>query len=451
MGMGIEEEVADVGYSGYITTIKDIRKHSNADRLQCITVFGNNVIVGLDSKVGDKIVYFPTDGQLDYDFAKSCGLLIEKDENGVNIGGYLEPNKRNIRSLKLRGEQSDGLAMPIEVLSDYTNVKDLKDGDRIAVLDGKEICKKYVPRGKQRGTYKNTPKSAKPKTRFPFFKEHKDTSQLIYCEGAFTEGDICYITLKMHGTSARTANSIRVTQVKQKWWEKLFKKPKKVIKEYDYVTGTRRCVLESFSDNNGFYGNNSFRKPYHDLFVDRLPQGMEVFYEIVGYVDEQTPIMSSCDNKLTKDKEFIKQYGDTTTFSYGCEKGQSDIYVYRINITSNDGEVFELPWEQTLIWCEKLGVKPVPTLQRFIYTTWEDLIERVNLFCDGVDPIGATHIREGCVVRIDNKSTFSAYKHKNFNFKVLEGIIKDISDSPDMEEAEEFLVEEEVFVEDIEI
>ena len=45
------------------------------------------------------------------------------------------------------------------------------------------------------------------------------------------------------------------------------------------------------------------------------------------------------------------------------------------------------------------------------------------------------------VVRIDNRPSFTAYKHKNFNFKCLEGIIKDTSDAPDMEEAEELIIE----------
>jgi hypothetical protein len=41
------------------------------------------------------------------------------------------------------------------------------------------------------------------------------------------------------------------------------------------------------------------------------------------------------------------------------------------------------------------------------------------------------------VVRILNRPTFTAYKHKNFSFKVLEGIIKDTAEVPDMEEAQE--------------
>ena len=32
-------------YNAYVTTLTNLRKHSNADRLQCTTLFGNNIIV----------------------------------------------------------------------------------------------------------------------------------------------------------------------------------------------------------------------------------------------------------------------------------------------------------------------------------------------------------------------------------------------------------------------
>lgn len=104
-------------YCAYITTIKELRKHSNADRLQCATIFGNNVIVDLTYKEGQRVIYFPTDGQLSEEFAIDNNLVRKKDESGNNIGGYLDPDKRNITALKLRGEKSDGLVLPIEVLS----------------------------------------------------------------------------------------------------------------------------------------------------------------------------------------------------------------------------------------------------------------------------------------------------------------------------------------------
>jgi hypothetical protein len=100
-------------YCAYITTIKELRKHSNADRLQCATIFGNNVIVDLSYKEGQRVIYFPVDGQLGKEFAEENKLVRVKDENGNNIGGYLDPDKRNITALKLRGEKSDGLVLPI--------------------------------------------------------------------------------------------------------------------------------------------------------------------------------------------------------------------------------------------------------------------------------------------------------------------------------------------------
>lgn len=37
-------------YNAFVTRIKNLRKHSNADRLLCGECFGNTVIVGLDTQ-----------------------------------------------------------------------------------------------------------------------------------------------------------------------------------------------------------------------------------------------------------------------------------------------------------------------------------------------------------------------------------------------------------------
>ena len=52
-------------------------------------------------------------------------------------------------------------------------------------------------------------------------------------------------------------------------------------------------------------------------------------------------------------------------------------------------------------------------------------------------PVGKTHVKEGVVVRIENRRTFTAFKSKTYEFKVLEGIIKEDASAPDMEEAQE--------------
>lgn len=401
----------------------------------------------MDYAVGQRVVYFPTDGQLNEEFARENNLLRIKDESGNNVGGYLDPAKRNIKALKLRGEQSDGLVLPIEVLSKYTDITQLKDGDTITVLNGVEICKKYIPKAPHRRNPNPNSKSKKSKKRvsekisYPYFAEHVDTAQLAYNLHAFRPGDTCYITLKMHGTSARTSNAIEVTTKKMPRFLRKLGLHDKESKRYKIISGSRRCVLKSY--DGGYYGSNAFREKYHKLFAEKLPKGMEVFYEIVGYVHDDTPIMGRCKNSLVQDKEFCKQYGDVTTFSYGCDIGENECYVYRMTMTNEDGYKVELPWEQVEVECDKMGVKCVPTFEKFTFTTTDDLMQRVEQYYEGPDPIGRTHIREGVVVRIDNRPSFTAYKHKGFHFKCLESIVKDTSDAPDMEEAEELLIESE--------
>ena len=423
-------------YNAYIVEIKELRKHSNADRLQIATIFGNDVIVDLSVKVGDKGIFFATDGQLGVEFCEKNNLVRKKDENGNNIGGYLDPEKRNIRALKLRGEKSEGLYLPLTSLSSFTKIEDLNVGDMISILNGVMICQKYIPKPSKPPRERTGKKGKKKiiKDKFPLFAEHADTEQLVYNMDAFRVGDLCYITLKMHGTSQRTAYTLKETS-RTGWLARLLHlKPKR---KWEYVTGTRRCTLTDFNKETGFYGSDAFRKPYHDYFKGKLHKGEEIFYEVLGYVDENTFIMGEVSNKKTEDKDFIKQYGETTRFTYGCEKGKNTIRVYRMTMTNEDGDVVEYSTEQCRRRCEEMGVEFVPVFEKFLFTTKEDLMERVEKYYDGADPVGITHIREGVVVRIDNAPSFKAYKHKNFYFKCIEGIAKNEATAPDMEEAQD--------------
>ena len=109
---------------GFITKIKNIRKHSNADRLMVGECFGNNVIVGLNTKEGELGVYFATDSRLSVEYATTNDLIRRKDKNGNSVGGYLG-NNRHIKTLKLRGEFSDGIFLELESLSTFCNTSKL--------------------------------------------------------------------------------------------------------------------------------------------------------------------------------------------------------------------------------------------------------------------------------------------------------------------------------------
>lgn len=777
-----------MAYCAYITTIKEILPHNNADRLKITHCFGNQCIIDLSYQVGDRVVYFPEGGQLDLDFCKNNNLIRIKNEDGTYSGGYMDENKRRITSVRLRGEASDGLVLPISCLSPYVDINELKDGDKIDVLNGVELCKKYIPKTNPRNN-KNVSNGAKnvknrvKKTSYPIFFEHADTNQLAYNLHNFHEGDLLTISLKMHGcfrsdakvalwgqkkakkiqsikqgdyvigykdgkfvpskvlsvfrngrttdwrllqferkgfngdkrariictpehlffdfntreykpakdlivgeevglvkdslilsktskeillgmylgdsyynkdhcpitavfqtsykeehfdyllyiqkclgeelfyidnhlytsgygtkmrrgktyacadlknffdgildtcensenkltekivdyfswisaaflymddgslshndfqkdrcnlaicdyndhdaniiikcfnklgcypvlykdsrgynrlrfnrddavklcaniapyicncmeyklideyrnckkediyikneqgyvvvkdkiikneeyiptkaitkydlqtetvnyvvgntlvhnSSGRYSNTIKQTIKEPNKFFKLFGIKPKFKKEWEVIGGTRRCVLENY--DGGYYGNDKFREKYLNLLKDKLPKGMTVYGEIVGWVNDVTPIMGSCSNKALG-KDFIKKYGETTIFDYGCEVGESDFYVYRITMTNEDGYTIELNTEQAQIEAEKLGLKFVPVFETFRYTTEEDLMERVEKYYDGKDPIG-NHIREGVVIKKENKDKFIAYKHKNFSFKVLSGIISE--------------------------
>lgn len=428
-------------HCGYIVQLNELRPHSNADRLQIATIFGNDVCIGLDYKIGDKGIYFPTDLRLGVEFAEANNLVRKKDEFGNEIGGYLEPHKRHIRSIKLRGEFSDGLFLPLTCLEEFTDINKLAVGDAVKEFNGVTICEKYVPF--QKASREQTQgQTKKKKSEFIQFEQHADTKQLAYNLGEFREGDLCYITHKMHGTSGRTTYTIKESVLPQKWYEKLLKREPKTARVYGTATGTRRVILALDTmptgfQGTGFYGTDEFRRKYHDLLAPKLHKGETIYYEIVGFVSPGAPIMPTCDNKKINDKEFVKRYGATTIFTYGCQDGENDIYVYRMTMTNEDGVVIEYPHELVKIRCEQMAVKVVPQLDKFIYTTEEDLLERVHKFECAPDIVDPSHINEGIIVRVERGDSFKAFKFKNIFFKILEGIIKEDATQPDMEEMEE--------------
>ena len=475
-------------YKAYITELKNVRPHPNADRLQLGDCFGNTVCIDLSYTEGQVGVYFPTDGQLSVEFAEANNLLRKKDDAGNNCGGYMDLSKRNVCAIRLRGEKSDGLFLPLKSLESFGDVSTLRVGDTIDVFNGHEICRKYIPRRNIVEYNKQKYGSKIPHKKIPIaplFMEHADIEQLAYNLSAFKPGDEIEITLKMHGTSQRTGylpilkeGVYEYTSVIKEIIHRLIpikslrhafgKKFGKPHYDWGYVSGTRHTVLDNYDD--GYYGSNEFREQHSKTFEGKLWKGETVYYKVVGFTRTGAPIMAEGNNeKLGKD--FVKQYGKETIFSYGCSSNgyeirldgataglpQSDIYVYRMTMTNEDGAVVEYSPDFMRYRCEQMGVKCVPVFTKgyitdnyIISTTYENgakeyyhetLGEAIKAlaeqYYDGPDPIGKTHIREGVVVRIVNRPKFTAFKHQNFDFKQLEGLIKDTMTAPDMEEAQE--------------
>ena len=426
-------------YNAYITKVKNIRPAENSDNLNLCTVFGTTVVVGKDINETDLYIYFPSDGQLSVEYCAANDLVRRKDENGNPAGGYLDPNKRNVTAIRLRGNRSDGLIMPLSSLA-FTgiDISTLKEGDNFTLINGVEICRKYIPRSNKRTSNPsegNRTRKKKNSISFPYFKEHIDTPQLRYNLSMFQPGDVICLTEKVHGTSSR--NGYALKKNKQNWLQKIFNINNN---KFALIGGTRRTILSE--DNAGYYGTNEFRYYWNKKFEKKLQKGEEVFGEIAGFYDINSPIMPTGNNKKSNDKEFIKHFGDSTTFSYGCcPKGESAplnrYFIYRMTYTSPDGYEIEYPWDLVKLRAEQMGFETVPELERFIYTSEEDFLKRIEKWLDKPSTIDSSHIIEGVVVRVLSSPGFKVAKEKSWNFKVIEGIIKLENDQPDMEEAQE--------------
>lgn len=393
----------------FFTKVQKVRPHSNADRLDVATVFGMDTIVSKGTwNQGDVCIYFANGGVISSEYLTANNMYRHGDLNAdKSIVGYFEDNGR-VKTMKLRGEMSDGIIMRLESLRDIIPEKDWKnldDGQEIDKLGNVTLAQKYI--GRTKGS-QGIVRSKKVKKYIP---EHIDTSQLNYNLRRFEGPCEVSLSFKLHGTSARFAH------LRKKWWQ--FWKPR-------FVSGSRRVEFKSFKDP-GFYGDNAFRKYYHEKLSKIIPEGFTIYFEIVGWVNDVTPVMPVYStNKL--DKALQKEFGQQMVFSYGCEQGQHEMYVYRI--THDDRE---LSPEEIFYFCEdrKLPVVPfcvIPTRPGWHDWTQIDGVEELEgaiqyQFEDYHDRLDDSHLLEGIVVRRKNELlSWEAYKIKTNEFKIIDDI-----------------------------
>lgn len=335
-------------YSATIVQIDNLRKHSNADRLQCTNIFGNNVIVGPDTKVGDIGIFFPMESQIGEEFAVANDLIRRKDpETGKPAGGMFDQNRR-VRAQTFRGEKSMGFWCPIEYLYKLPGINpadfDLHPGDEFEELGGMKISTKYVVKvknqppapGKKGKTSKKVSKMIDGQFRF-----HFDTAQLGKNIHRINPHDIISVSWKLHGTSAIASRVICRKELK--WWEKVLKKLGAPIvdTEWDHIYASRRVVKNDNRDHNHFYGTDLWSHAGEKL-KPFLHAGETVYFEIVGYTPDGKAIQKGYD--------------------YGYKEGEYGIYIYRITYTNVEGKVIELPYFQVEQRAVELGVNACPSI-----------------------------------------------------------------------------------------
>jgi hypothetical protein len=281
-------------YAATVVKVRAVNQLAGCDFVVGVPLLGHQAITSKDVQVGDLGVVFTAETQLDERFASENNLYRHSDLNvDPDWKGYLEDSRR-VKALKFRGHRSDALFMSLDSLA-YTgiDVSQLQEGDTFDVLNGHEICKKYVvksPRGKGHGgTRPTTPRVERVDDLL--FPKHFDTASYFRQSHQITLADPVTITQKLHGTSVRIGHV--VVRRKLTLRDRIAKVFGVNVREseYDYVYGSRNVVKDPDSrfDAGEFYGTDIYTTIGKRL-KGLLPKGCVVYGEIVGWAADNTPI-----------------------------------------------------------------------------------------------------------------------------------------------------------------
>lgn len=384
---------ANPNYVGSLVRISHLRPHTNADKLQIATIFGNSVVVGTDIVVGDYGMFFPLESQLQPKFLSQYNLYRNETLNSdVNKKGFFEENGR-VRAVKLRGEKSEGIFIHIDK-NDLFGAKDLefkppfKDTPYdFNLIDGDLIVKKYIIKNSQiqgSGKTKSDRKIVKKFNRIVEnqFRLHVDTEQLKKNIHKLNLDDYIGVHYKKHGTSWVVGNVL--TNKVPTWKDRIAKFFGIPVedKEYGVIYSSRKVIKNQYinpEQKNGYYDYDLW-KDIADNLGDRIPKGWTLYGEAVGYLPTGGMIQAP--------------------FDYGCEPGIYKIYVYRITVTNSDGKIIELDDKQIEEFCEKNGLLYKDTFM--YYGTVKDHINELSLEIIGQEILSPSENRTELVKLVEN-------------------------------------------------
>ena len=470
-----------MSYSAIVAPVPSVVPHPNSDNgLKLVKIAGSQVITSVDYQVGDLAVFFPVGGRIsdeylfnnsEYRFSASLGSTVRPNKI-LGKSGLFDENGR-VRSIRLRGEPSEGYIAPLSSFA-YTgfDFSGCDGGWLFTELGTYAICERYVSPTQQRqldraATANKTPGIRKKLVEAPTFLEHFDTKNFKYTYQHIPEDALILVTEKLHGTSGRTGNVLvrrelalsafeRTCARARAFFEYLPQGLVKAVQEawllpsvasakYETISGSRRVAfLNEIKD--GYHVGTGFREAIHQSLEGRLHKGETLYYEIVGYQAPNSPLFH---HKMKKDgvgTALLKQFkahlqSNNMEYSYGCnrELGEHRIFIYRITYTNKDGHQIDLSYPQRVARCNILGIPHVPMvyygfLRNFLQVQGPDLLANMNALADAPSSLSDAHISEGVVVEITHPEMMTTLKNKAFNFLYLEDLIKEDDSFVDIEE-----------------
>lgn len=341
------------------------RPHSNANKLLCVSVLGNNLITGLSAKEGEPYVFFPLESAINLEYLAHSNSLDDPTLNkDKKTKGFFSPKHGRVKALSLRGEKSEGYVAPAHTIEEWSGYKfkpdDFdKDFDHIGDI---KVCEKYINRAALRkleieaNREKNKNKKVKRESKLveDQFRVAEDTKNLKREMDKLNIDDVITISYKMHGCNFSMGRVLCKKPLK--WHEKILNKIGVKISDthYDLVYASRRIIKNAYADENkrGYYDVDVW-KIIADKYKDCIKDNVVLYGEIVGQLPNGKWIQ--------------------TEYDYGCATNTCEAYIYRGTIVNNKGEVFEMSTPQLKRYCAKMGLKMVPV---FYYGTVLDYIRK---------------------------------------------------------------------------
>lgn len=399
-------------YLAKIVKIDNLHPIPDADRIQTTLVDYNSVIIGKDTNIGDVVVYFPVECQINSDLLSYLNLYSDSTQNNDTTQKGFFGKQGRVRCVSMiKGTvKSEGFIIPYGQLQEFleTYTEPVIDTS-FDYFNNIQICQKYVPtpaRNSGSGVQVKSTNKLKNILVGNQFKFYGDTSHLKQNIHKFNLEDLVVITNKVHGSSFIA--SYCLVNRRLKWYEKLGLRLGLNIPtlEYGYVwsSGKPKSNLPKgvesesnvwISGNGSFYSEDIWRREFEKI-KPVLKKGFTIYGEIIGQ-------------------------GVQGPYTYGVEG--TKMLVYKITVTNIDGDTITLDWFNLKKFCEKhqlehveewyVGHLALANNERVIIEEREHIIpELTKQFLDRRTSCGNPD--EGiCIQRLEDKEW---YKLKSFTF-----------------------------------
>lgn len=373
-----------------VEKIHEIKEHPNADRLELAIIGGDGgyqccVQKGV-WKAGDKCVYFPVDSVLP---TKLEDAIFGKDAK-------VKLSKSRVKTIKLRGAISQGMAVPIDVINSAEGIKVLSHDPRTGLDVSKTLgVTKYEP--PQKGSPTQGGRKATSRNANPHFDKYTNIQHLKkYPE--ILKGEQVVAFEKIHGTNFRAG---WVKFHPETWWERLKYKfglgPK-----WKFVYGSHNVQLQGKYKDSNFYSKKLNMDVYSKIVRDydlknRLNPGEVIYGEIYGD-------------------------GIQKNYCYGCKEDQHRLVVVDLK---NNGDFISA--KSLITWCTVKGFEfpPILFIGTFSMEAMDNRVSGPSRILHPESGKSSQRVREGLVVRpVDEKVGHCGrlvFKYLNPEYLLLKG------------------------------